>query len=400
MATANLEKDEYSILVEHEHQHDHDHGPFIAHHFETAEQQFDSGKLGIWIFLITEVLFFSGLFVTYICYRYGHPEIFLDAHVHLDKFLGGINTIVLLFSSLTMAWAVRAAQLGDNKTTASCTLITMVCAAAFLGVKAVEYSHKWDVGLLPGNMFSYTEGAAHPEHVISPYLYMLSAPFALLFLGFVGGAAMYMNTGSKLLGKFYGGMAITCLGYFAGVVGGLGYMQVFASDHGSHDQDHGAGHAMVSPDHSTSSIVVATPVVLQDETTSEDDDQSDAPPARTEAGTEPSPDQEHADGEHEEGDEQHAAEAGSAATTQENEMHQSGPVDKSLGIFFSIYYCMTGLHAIHIIGGIVALAWIFYRSLALHWRPDYFGPVDFVGLYWHLVDLIWIYLFPLMYLIK
>jgi cytochrome c oxidase subunit 3 len=78
----------------------------------------------------------------------------------------------------------------------------------------------------------------------------------------------------------------------------------------------------------------------------------------------------------------------------------TAPLDKSLGVFFSIYYCMTGLHAVHIIAGIIALAWIFYRSLAAQWRPDYFGPVDFVGLYWHLVDLIWIYLFPLMYLIR
>jgi cytochrome c oxidase subunit 3 len=87
------------------------------------------------------------------------------------------------------------------------------------------------------------------------------------------------------------------------------------------------------------------------------------------------------------------AEGGDAAKAVE-------PLNKSLGVFFSIYYCMTGLHAIHIIGGIIALSWIFYRSLAAQWRPDYFGPVDFVGLYWHLVDLIWIYLFPLMYLIR
>ena len=74
-------------------------------------------------------------------------------------------------------------------------------------------------------------------------------------------------------------------------------------------------------------------------------------------------------------------------------------LDRDIGIFFSIYYCMTGLHAIHIIAGIGFLGWLYWRSLAGHWRPDYFGPVDYVGLYWHLVDLIWIYLFPLLYLI-
>lgn len=394
MSTANLEKDEYSIMVEHEHQHDHDHGPFIAHHFETAEQQFDSGKLGIWIFLITEVLFFSGLFVAYTSYRYGHPDIFLDAHVHLDKFLGGINTVVLLFSSLTMAWAVRAAQMGNNKLTAGCTLITMVCAAAFLGVKAVEYSHKWDVGLFPGNLFSYVEGAPHPEHVISPYLMYISAPFLLLLLGFAGAAAMYLSTGSKLVGQFHGGMAITCLGYFLGVVGGMGYMAVFAGGHDSHDAGHGSGHAAVE---SRQDWVSATPVAFQDQEAEQSGaaDETAEPPAKTEGHGEEShaadSDAEHGDAEHAVADEEAHEMEGAAA---------HGTPDKRLGVFFSIYYCMTGLHAIHILGGIIALAWIFYRSLAAHWRPEYFGPVDFVGLYWHLVDLIWIYLFPLMYLIK
>ena len=120
--------------------HHHDHGEFIAHHFDSPEQQFDSGKLGIWLFLVTEVLFFSGLFVAYTLYRNHHPEIFDQAHVFLDKILGGINTVVLLFSSLTMALAVRCAQLGKNKNCSVYVLITMVCAAVFLGVKAVEYS--------------------------------------------------------------------------------------------------------------------------------------------------------------------------------------------------------------------------------------------------------------------
>ena len=75
-------------------------------------------------------------------------------------------------------------------------------------------------------------------------------------------------------------------------------------------------------------------------------------------------------------------------------------LSQDLGIFFSIYYCMTGLHAFHVIGGMVALSWLLYRSIYGHWRADYYGPVDYVGLYWHLVDLIWIFLFPLLYLIN
>jgi cytochrome c oxidase subunit 3 len=78
----------------------------------------------------------------------------------------------------------------------------------------------------------------------------------------------------------------------------------------------------------------------------------------------------------------------------------ASPYPQPIGVFFSIYYCMTGLHAFHVIGGMVALSWLYMRCLKAHFRPDYFGPVDFVGLYWHLVDLIWIYLFPLLYLIN
>jgi cytochrome c oxidase subunit 3 len=371
MATTDVVKDEYSSLVELEHSHDHEHAPFIAHHFHTAEQQFDSGKLGIWLFLVTEVLFFGGLFVAYIIYRYNRPEVFIDAHHHLDTLLGGLNTIVLLFSSLTMAWGVRAAQMGDNRTTAVSILVTMVCAALFLGVKAVEYSHKWDIGLLPGNMFSYDPNANHDHGLISNYLILISSPFALLLVGFAIAAVMNLNTGKKVVGQFYGGMAITALGYFLGVGVGVIWMAAMASGHseGDHAGDHaGEHHAAVS--HESLGLVPESSVravVL--------DDKAAAPVA--------------ADG--------GATTDNAAAATEEA---PAGPIDKTLGIFFSIYYCMTGLHAIHIIAGIIALAWVFYRSLAAHWRPDYFGPVDFVGLYWHLVDLIWIYLFPLMYLIR
>src|SRR6185295_11754803 len=86
------------------HAHDHDHPKFLAHHFDTPLQQFDSGKLGTWLFLTTEVLLFSGLFCAYAVYRANHPEIYAYAHQYLDKFWGAVNTIVLIFSSFTMAW--------------------------------------------------------------------------------------------------------------------------------------------------------------------------------------------------------------------------------------------------------------------------------------------------------
>ena len=92
-----------------------EHPPFLAHHFETPQQQFDTGKLGMWIFLVTEVLFFSGLFCAYAVYRANHPEIFIYADRYLDRTLGGINTVVLILSSFTMAWAVRCAQLNQRR---------------------------------------------------------------------------------------------------------------------------------------------------------------------------------------------------------------------------------------------------------------------------------------------
>ncbi len=332
-----------------DHHDDHEHGEFIAHHFESAEQQFDAGKLGIWAFLVTEVLFFTGLFCAYVLYRFHHPEIFVQAHHFLDKILGGGNTIVLLFSSLTMALAVRASQLGQNRTVATMVLVTMVCASIFLGVKAVEYSHKWDIGIFVRAHFSLDE-SHHPKG-ISPYLTMISIiPLILLFV-FGAMALLYRFTNSLFRAAFWGGMTLMVAGYFIGAIGGYFYMKV------------GGGDA-----HSTAGKVIE-----------HHDD--------------------HADG-HDPGDD-HAQESASESQPAGGAHdHETRDLHHDIGIFFSIYYCMTGLHAIHVVGGIVALAWIFYRSLLGHWRSDYFGPVDYVGLYWHLVDLIWIFLFPLLYLIN
>src|SRR5258708_21765054 len=90
------------------------HDPHLAHHFDTPEQQYASAKLGMWIFLGTEILMFGGLFCAYAVYRHNHQSMFEFAHKYLDKILGALNTLVLITSSLTMAWAVRSAQLGHH----------------------------------------------------------------------------------------------------------------------------------------------------------------------------------------------------------------------------------------------------------------------------------------------
>ena len=369
------------------HDDHHDHGEFIAHHFDNAEQQFDSGKLGIWLFLVTEILFFSGLFVAYTLYRSHHPEIFEQAHVFLDKYLGALNTLVLLFSSLTMALGVRSAQLGKNRAVAGYTLATMFCAAMFLGVKAVEYSHKWDMGIFVRKYFALSHGShaaaegtlAHTLG-ISEYLVYLSAIPAILFVAFVGVSIVSALMTKSFWSKFFAGLAFTVFGYFFGAICGHYYMLATAG---------GTGGA-----HASNEVVLyALQDLPESETAGEDVTEADFEGKESyDQHSEGHAGDKHADALDTEHHHDDAAHANDHGPDQSN-------LDRDIGIFFSIYYCMTGLHAIHIIAGIGFLSWIYARSLLGHWRSDYFGPVDYVGLYWHLVDLIWIYLFPLLYLI-
>lgn len=263
--------------------HGHEHGehhPFHAHHFDTGQQQFDAGKFGMWLFLVQEVLFFSGLFVFYAIYRVNHPEVFKWGHQALDPFYGFINTLVLIFSSLTMAWAVRCAQKGQQRGLIINLVITLVCAGIFLCVKYVEYSAKFEHGYLWAEAFNERQ--------------LMDAETA-------------------------------------------GNAEAAAATEG-HATD--AAHEEASHGHEA----------------------------------------EHAHDDHGHG--------------------PVGPPPKNAGVFFSIYFSMTGLHAIHVIAGIIAITWILVRSVKGHFGPEYFGPVDYVGLYWHLVDLVWIYLFPMLYLIE
>ena len=115
----------------------HEHPPDLAHHFETSEQQFDTGKMGIWVFLVTEVMFFSGLFCIYSVYRSNHPEVFQYANQYLDKRLGALNTLVLLFSSLTVAWAVRCAQLEPRRGLILSLATTVACSCIFLVIQSI-----------------------------------------------------------------------------------------------------------------------------------------------------------------------------------------------------------------------------------------------------------------------
>ncbi len=208
------------------------HPSYLRHHFADAQQQRESAKLGMWVFLLTEILFFGGLFCAYAIFRAWNPEMFLNAHKALNVTLGTINTLVLISSSLTIALAIHSLQTDKKRNAIIFLVLTLLFAVTFLVIKYFEYSHKIHLGQLPGKYYTYTGIAGNNPH-----------------------------------------------------------------------------------------------------------------------------------------------------------------------IFFSIYFGMTGLHALHIIIGIVVIAMMLVKTIRNQFSSEYYTPVEMTGLYWHLVDIIWIYLFPLLYLI-
>jgi len=209
------------------------HHPKLQHHFDDMAQQIDASTLGMWVFLVTEIMFFGGLFTAYLVYRHAYSEGFAEASHHLNVTWGAVNTIVLIVSSLTMALAVRSAQISaPARTQVAWIAATMVLGAAFLGVKAIEYTDKFTHHLVPGPNFHWE-------------------------------------------------------------------------------------------------------------------------------GKHPAPAQ----------------------------------------IFYSLYFCMTGLHALHMIIGLGIMTVIGIMAWRQQFDEDYYTPVEVAGLYWHFVDIVWIFLFPLLYLI-
>jgi cytochrome c oxidase subunit 3 len=248
-----------------------DRPDFMQHHFDTPTQQFNASKLGMWVFIATEILMFGGLFCAYAVERGLEPGIFDEAHHFLNKIMGASNTVVLLFSSLTAALAVRSAQVGKRNLTSFYLVVTILCACAFLVIKYFEYSHKFHLGLLPGHCFG------HP-----------------------GLSASIQN------GQEVG----TCL-------------------------------------HTDVTKAPVTPEWVR-------------------------------------------------AVDEEGHVTLLPP---RANMFFGLYFVMTGLHGLHVIIGMSILTWVLIKNIKGKFSPQYFTPVDLGALYWHLVDLVWIYLFPLLYLV-
>ena len=136
-----------SYAAEHEAGH-----PALQHHFANMEQQREAGTLGMWVFLVTEIMFFGGMFLAYTLYRLKYPEAFAAASNHLDIKLGAVNTAVLILSSLTMAMAVFSTQLGRLRAQIIYLVLTIVLGLVFLGIKAVEYHEKYVDHLIPGTL--------------------------------------------------------------------------------------------------------------------------------------------------------------------------------------------------------------------------------------------------------
>src|SRR5215213_1446093 len=130
------------------HEHDY-HPPGLQHQFEDMKQQEESVSIGMWAFLVQEIMFFGGLFTAYLVFRSRYPMAFAAGSNHLDAFLGGLNTLVLIVSSLTMALAVYYAQKGDRMKQVVLIILTMIFGATFLVVKAVEYTDKYNHGFVP-----------------------------------------------------------------------------------------------------------------------------------------------------------------------------------------------------------------------------------------------------------
>jgi cytochrome c oxidase subunit 3 len=135
----------------------HPDDAILEHHFDDLEQQHQSAMLGMWAFLATEVMFFGGLFAAYVAYRFLHPQAFGAASRLLNVRLGALNTAVLLTSSLSMALAVRAAQLRRRTDLVRFLVATMVLGAAFLGIKAYEWHVDAEEHLVPGENFRWQE---------------------------------------------------------------------------------------------------------------------------------------------------------------------------------------------------------------------------------------------------
>jgi len=171
--------------------------PALLHHFATAEQQKDAASLGMWIFLVTEVMFFGGMFCAYLVYRYWYFGDFAAGSSSISLTLGTINTAVLICSSLTVAMAVRCAQVGKQKAIVVCLILTIILGLAFLGIKGVEYYQKFAENHIPGQASFHLDGHV-PRHPDIPVNQRHAQIYFSLYFAMTGMHALHMIIGVGL----------------------------------------------------------------------------------------------------------------------------------------------------------------------------------------------------------
>jgi cytochrome c oxidase subunit 3 len=314
----------------HGHAHDHEHPEYLAHHFDSAQQQFEAGKLGMWLFLATEVLLFGGLFCAYAIWRYHNPEMFRFGSEFLDTKMGAINTAVLILSSLTMATAVTMAQMNKQRELIICLVLTLAGAFGFLGIKYFEYKHKFVEGYFPGVRFYEKHEEAHTWDRDAP---VIAGALTTIDATQTAPTAEEIGLPEELP------VEMSAVGPAADAPAGLDVTALDQLERGYR-------------------------------------------------GAEPADD--HADDGHAE-----------AARDEAHHVHpmQDPRRPENIHMFFNIYFMMTGLHGVHVLMGAGVIIWLLVKAARGRFSSEYFTPVDLGGLYWHVVDLIWIFLFPLFYLI-
>ncbi len=166
----------------------------LWHHFDSLDHQADSNLLGMWVFLATELLVFGALFTGYSAYRWRYPAGFEAGSRHLNLLIGGVNTVVLLTSSLTMALAVRAASQGRQALLVRLLLATLFLGSAFLGLKAVEYRQDYLERLVPG--LAFDRGAWQELHVNPNHVQL----FLIFYYVMTGIHALHLTIGIGVLG--------------------------------------------------------------------------------------------------------------------------------------------------------------------------------------------------------
>jgi cytochrome c oxidase subunit III len=190
------------VTPDYEHPHSHDHPPYLKHHFATVEQQRETAGFGMWVFLLTEIMFFGGLFCAYLIYRNWYHAAFVVASNTLDVKLGTINTAVLICSSFTMAMGVFSAEMHRRKALVGYLLATIVLGSIFLGIKAIEYHEKYVKHHIPGANFSIEEFVHPPDPKEQPVpvdMAQKTQIYYTLYFGMTGMHALHMVIGVAIM---------------------------------------------------------------------------------------------------------------------------------------------------------------------------------------------------------